>query len=315
MRSRSLHGFGLLAGAAGLVAAGAACQWVRPRGRAAAEPPSAASRPKEWQLDAVLRYGLPWPAENVEYHPGWVGSMDTARKVPRFCMQYVSRQNIASDTDIKALASRKDEQFFSDTLFPKHLRASPHDYTNSGYDRGHMVPAADAKYLSQQAMEHTFIMANVAPQVGKGFNRTYWARLEQFVRELVTLRCMDAIVVTGPLFLPKKGADGRLTVSYEVIGTSQVAVPTHFFKVIVAERCQGPTSNPSTRAPPVFIAAFILPNEPIAKDTPLEQFLVPLDAVEAAAGLVMFQNLPDARPRVPLCGNQRCTLPPKAGAK
>jgi len=39
-----------------------------------------------------------------------------------------------------------------------------------GPDRGHMVPAADAKQ-SQQAMSETFILSNIAPQVGEGFNR------------------------------------------------------------------------------------------------------------------------------------------------
>ena len=33
-----------------------------------------------------------------------------------------------------------------------------------------MVPAADAK-ISQGAMDETFFLSNVAPQVGDGFNR------------------------------------------------------------------------------------------------------------------------------------------------
>lgn len=33
-----------------------------------------------------------------------------------------------------------------------------------------MVPAADAK-ISQQAMDETFYLSNIAPQVGDGFNR------------------------------------------------------------------------------------------------------------------------------------------------
>lgn len=40
-----------------------------------------------------------------------------------------------------------------------------------------MVPAADAKQ-SQQAMSETFLLSNIAPQVGEGFNRHYWAYLE-----------------------------------------------------------------------------------------------------------------------------------------
>lgn len=40
-----------------------------------------------------------------------------------------------------------------------------------------MVPAADAKQ-SQQAMSETFLLSNIAPQVGDGFNRHYWAYLE-----------------------------------------------------------------------------------------------------------------------------------------
>jgi hypothetical protein len=55
---------------------------------------------------------------------------------------------------------------------------------------------------SQEAMDESFLMTNMSPQVGVGFNRGYWARLEGFMRHLAGQ--YDAIyVVTGPLFLPK----------------------------------------------------------------------------------------------------------------
>lgn len=88
-----------------------------------------------------------------------------------------------------------------------------------------MVPAADAKQ-SQQAMDETFILSNVAPQVGEGFNRhcsssssftsvitslielSDWAYLEAFCRNL-TKEFEDVYVFTVPLFLPKKFPDGK----------------------------------------------------------------------------------------------------------
>lgn len=146
------------------------------------------------------------------------------------------------------------------------------DYSNSGYDRGHLIPAADLKHLSQQALDETFDMANVSPQVGNGFNRHYWARLEEMVRQIVRDASdrghgsAEAIVCTGPLYLPqRRELDGRLFVEYECIGEGgRVAVPTHFFKVILTEAIDTPaSSSSSSSALPLHIAAFILPNKPI----------------------------------------------------
>lgn len=100
-----------------------------------------------------------------------------------------------------------------DERIPEKFRAKMSDYFKSGYDRGHMVAAADAKF-SQQAMNETFFLTNVAPQVGEGFNRDYWAHTEDFVRRL-TERFADVYVFTVPLYLPKQDLDGKWKVSYE----------------------------------------------------------------------------------------------------
>ena len=161
--------------------------------------------------------------------------------------------------------------FVEDDAIPEKFRAKLKDYFRSGYDRGHQVPAADAKW-SQQAMDDTFALSNMCPQVGEGFNRDYWAHFEDFCRRL-TGRYPSVRIVTGPLYLPKKEADGKWRVSYEVIGNPpNVAVPTHFYKVIFAEdgRVGGNVS----------LGAFVLPNARIANDKPLQDFEVPLEAVE-----------------------------------
>lgn len=76
-----------------------------------------------------------------------------------------------------------------------------------------MVPAADAK-SSQKAMDETFWLSNIAPQVGEGFNRNYWAHTEDFCRRL-TNSFNDVYVFTVPLYLPKQGTDGRWRVTHE----------------------------------------------------------------------------------------------------
>ncbi|MFA6845255.1 MAG: DNA/RNA non-specific endonuclease, partial [Sphaerochaetaceae bacterium] len=58
--------------------------------------------------------------------------------------------------------------------------ASLDDYRSSGYDRGHLIPAADQKW-SAQAMDDSFYLSNMSPQTG-AFNRGIWSHLEAVVR-------------------------------------------------------------------------------------------------------------------------------------
>ena len=51
------------------------------------------------------------------------------------------------------------------------------DYSNSGYDRGHMAPAADMKW-SEQAMRESFYMTNMCPQL-HNLNAGDWKDLEE----------------------------------------------------------------------------------------------------------------------------------------
>ncbi len=62
-----------------------------------------------------------------------------------------------------------------------------------------------------------------------------------------------------------------------------VAVPTHFFKVVLAERATAtPGEGSGTEA---IMGAFVLPNALLQADMPLTAFSVPLEALEEAAGV------------------------------
>ncbi|KAL1305937.1 hypothetical protein AAFC00_004078 [Neodothiora populina] len=241
----------------------------------------------------LFQYGFPGPVADVRAATSLTSSYDRERRNPYWVAEHITPASL----ELKN-ADRKHSVFVEDLSIPDKFRAKLKDYYRSGYDRGHQVPAADAKW-SQTAMDDTFALSNMCPQVGEGFNRDYWAHFEDFCRRL-TSHYPSVRIVTGPLYLPKRDADGKWKVTYEMIGQPpNVAVPTHFYKVIFAEDGK-PNGN-------VSLGAFVLPNARIANDKPLTDFEVPVEAIERASGLEFTSLLPPAR-RKQLCKDVNCSI-------
>jgi endonuclease G len=170
-------------------------------------------------------------------------------------------------------------------------RTHLNDFLNSGFDRGHLVPAANSK--TQKDMNETFYLSNVSPQVGP-FNRGYWSRLEWWIRRKLTPLFDEIIVYTGPLYLPKRDSENSATLVVKIIGAPpSIFVPTHFFKIILAKSGLH-----------YYHAAFVLPNEPIDNGKPLMEFLTPIDAIARSTGI---QFIKDSTAK-PLCGHIECAL-------
>ena len=241
----------------------------------------------------LFQYGFPGPVSDIRTAPALISSFDRRTRNPHWVAEHITPASLTCRN-----GDRKHSIFEEDESIPEKFRAKLKDYFRSGYDRGHQVPAADAKW-SQEATDATFSLSNMCPQVGDGFNRDYWAHLEDFCRRL-TDSFPSVRIVTGPLYLPRRGDDGVWRVSYEVIGSPpNVAVPTHFYKVIFAEdgRIGGNVS----------IGAFVLPNARIANDKPLADFEVPIQAVERASGLEFASKLPPQRKKR-LCDQVDCSV-------
>ena len=161
----------------------------------------------------------------------FVSCYDRSTRNPYWVIEHITKASLAK---AELNGDRKRSVFKEDEAIPLKFRNRLRDYFRSGFDRGHQAPAADAKF-NQLAMDETFYLTNMCPQVGDGFNRDYWSHFEDFVRRL-TNKYDDVRVMTGPLYLPKLGADGKYRVTYEVIGSPpNIAVPTHFFKLVVGE--------------------------------------------------------------------------------
>jgi endonuclease G len=59
---------------------------------------------------------------------------------------------------------KSKSNFVSDNSIHLFFRAANGDFKNSGYDRGHLAAAANHRH-SQKAMDQTFILSNISPQV------------------------------------------------------------------------------------------------------------------------------------------------------
>lgn len=141
--------------------------------------------------------------------------------------------------------------------------ATPRDYSGSGFDKGHLCPAADMAF-NAEAIDETFLMSNISPQL-RGFNAGIWRELEELTRDWA--RKFNAVyVVTGPV----------LSGVTQQIGFSKVSVPTAFYKVIYAPEKE--------RA-----IAFIIPNQ--VSDKPVMDFSCSIDKVEKVTGIDFFPAL------------------------
>lgn len=275
-------------------------------------------------------YGYP-TLTHVRHASSYAMALDGAHKTPAWVYERLpgtagAQQGALPPPSSRAPVKRQRSYFHADGSLPAFLQVQPSAYAGSGLDRGHLAPAASHKG-SQWALDHTFRMSNVAPQVGAGFNRHYWARLEAFVRAQ-RARARTVHIFSGPVFapLPTAGAGGGgspLQVALAAAAPTTLPPGT-------AEELQGAAAPDGMRpgvarwwsahpwlgrpddavlvgVPTAFykvlllegvgggegaeVVAFLLPNARVAADTPLLRFAVPLGALQAAVGFEFFPAL------------------------
>jgi endonuclease G len=217
-----------------------------------------------------IRYGYPGGKGVVLTKQFYVILFDTTTLVPEWVTYHLTKE------ELQGTANRKND-FRPDPDLPEGRRSELQDYKNSGYDRGHMAPAADFK-RSEEAMSETFFLSNMAPQ-RPNLNRITWSHLEDEVRSLVD-KHGSIWIFTGPLYLDSVD---QKTQPVEHIGPDNVAVPTHFFKVILCEHSDGQRE----------MFAFIMKNQ-IGKLTGTSRdYIVSVRKAEELSGLNFFHRLAD----------------------
>lgn len=173
---------------------------------------------------------------------------------------------VAYELAKKHLSSNKMERpLFVEDKKVKTGSADYRNYKGSGYDKGHLCPAADRKFTFE-AFNETFLTSNISPQDHQ-FNAGIWNFLEQKTRYWA--RKYDGVyVVTG----------GVLKQGLPSIGKEEVAVPAEFYKIIM-------DSSEGTYK----VIAFLIPHEPVTGS--YFNYVVTIDEIEARTGIDFFPKL------------------------
>ncbi|KAG9467774.1 hypothetical protein GDO78_014321 [Eleutherodactylus coqui] len=219
----------------------------------------------------ITRFGLPGLSQ-LKTRQSHVLSYDSRLRGPAWVLEQLNVDRLQGSANRQGCDFKED-----DSVHPYH-RATNSDYRGSGFDRGHLAAAANHKW-SQKAMDETFILSNVYPQ-NPNLNQNAWNNLEKSCRGLSKSN-KNVYVCSGPLFLPKMEVDEKMYVKYQVIGANHVAVPTHFFKVVVLEKYNGE----------IELRPYVMPNCPVDDKIPLDRFLVPIESIERASGLLFVPNI------------------------
>ena len=201
--------------------------------------------------------------EKIVEHSGYTVSFNTDWLIPNWVAYELTAEEVQGNEP-------RGNKFVPD---PKIIGSpSSDEYKNSGYDRGHMAPAADMKW-SKQAMEESFYTSNICPQ-NKNLNKGDWKDLEEHVRSMAT-KYDHIYIVCGPIVSDKPKTIGQNP------DIGRVTVPNAFYKVILRQK------DDSWSA-----IGFVMPN--LSGHKVLAKYAMTIDEVESIASIDFFVALPDS---------------------
>ena len=199
-------------------------------------------------------------SDRIITHKGFTLSYNYDWKIPNWVAYELT------DIEVKGEVPRYDK-FKPDPMVPQNVSAHTNDYKHSGYDRGHMAPAADMKW-NEQVMRESFYLSNICPQ-NPNLNGGVWKDLEEQVRELASQKG-KIFVICGPI----------VNDTSKTIGENKVVVPQAFFKVLLQEE-----NNE------LHTIGFVYEN--ISGRKPMSTYAMTVDEVEEMTNIDFFPSLPN----------------------
>ncbi len=224
---------------------------------------------KQLLLITLLTFCIDIIAQDLDYHPYKVGD-NQILEYTQFSLSYNEQHEqadwVSYELTAEEVAAKLDRcDCFNTDDNVATGSSSEKDYSSTGFDKGHLCPAADNN-ISEQANKESFLMSNMSPQLPQ-FNRGIWADLESWVRKQAT-EYQKLYVVTGPVFVNNLGT----------ISSKEITIPGYYYKTIL--RFDGTTAK---------TIAFLLPH--VGAIGELKDYVVAVNSVETLTGLDFYPAL------------------------
>lgn len=187
---------------------------------------------------------------------------DSNCKTAKWAAYRLTKEQLKDRNDLERVLFSSDPQLKKD-------KTEYYDYSGSGYDRGHLVPAADMSFDSISYKE-TFLMTNIVPQK-RACNRGIWKELEKQTRQWVN-KHNEVFIISGPIY-----AHQNRPVKMD---KSNICIPDAFFKIVLVynENIQ-------------VTLSFVIPNE--LSDKSLSEYTSTIREIENQTGINFFDHMLD----------------------
>ncbi len=163
-------------------------------------------------------------------------------------------------------------------------QVQPRDYTGTGFDRGHLIPAAD-RNRSETDSKSVFLMTNILPQAPDN-NQGPWERLESYCRELAR-QGKELYIIAGGYGEGGIGLKGKRT----AIAAGKITVPDQLWKIVVVMDRPGLGVESLKTETPVI--AVIMPNQQGIKEMAWKSYRTSIDAIEQLTGYDFLTTVPE----------------------
>ncbi|WP_461112530.1 DNA/RNA non-specific endonuclease [Spirosoma jeollabukense] len=208
---------------------------------------------------------------------------------PQYVVSYNRSRGIANwvswrlSTVWKGDAKRTNE-FRPDATLPTGWYAvRTSDYTNTGFDRGHLCPSDDRDNTPEDNAA-TFILTNIVPQAPR-HNREVWKSLEDYERQLMG-GGNDVYIIAGTSGTGGTGQNGYAT----SLANGKLTVPATLWKILIVVPVGADDSFQLTSS--TRIIAVNIPNDQSAADKPWRAYITSVDALETLTGYDFLSNVP-----------------------